>query len=263
MRRMPGFRDRFAAAKPLIGVIHLPPLPGYPASPGLDAVIAHALAELATYAVGGLDAVLVENENDRPHRVTAGRETIAVMTAVTREVVAAAGPLPVGIEILLNDPEASLAVAHAAGAAFIRSDFFVDEMSRPDHGAMRIAPEDVIAYRARIGAERVLVLADVQVKFAHMLVPRELSESARLARAAGADAVIVTGTRTGHPPSADEVRAAKSGAGNCPVLIGSGTDPGNAGELLAAADGAIVGTSLMRDGRATPEQVSALVAARP
>ena len=73
-----------SAAQPLIGVIHLPPLPGYPGSPGLAAVVAHALAELATYRVGGLDGVLVENENDRPHRVEAGRETIAVMTAVTR-----------------------------------------------------------------------------------------------------------------------------------------------------------------------------------
>ena len=35
---MPGFRERFPAAKPLIGVIHLPPLPGYPGSPGLAAV---------------------------------------------------------------------------------------------------------------------------------------------------------------------------------------------------------------------------------
>jgi len=76
---MPGFRDRFPAAKPLIGVIHLPALPGYPASPGIDAVIAHALAELATYSVGELDGVLVENENDQPHRVEAGRETIAAM----------------------------------------------------------------------------------------------------------------------------------------------------------------------------------------
>jgi membrane complex biogenesis BtpA family protein len=259
---MPGFRERFPAAKPLIGVIHLPALPGYPGSPGLAAVVAHALAELATYRVGELDGVLVENENDQPHRVEAGRETIAIMTTVTRELVRAAGSLPVGVEILLNDPEASLAVALAAGADFIRTDYFADAMSRPEHGPMRIAPEVVIAYRAAIGAEHVLVLADVQVKYAQMLTPRTLAESARRAREAGADAIVVTGTRTGEPPSPDEVRAARDGAGSCPVLVGSGLDPGNAAPLLAVADGAIVGTSLMRDGRATPEQVTALTAAR-
>jgi membrane complex biogenesis BtpA family protein len=259
---MPGFRERFPAAKPVIGVIHLPALPGYPGSPGLAAVVAHALAELAVYRVGGLDGVLVENELDQPHRIAAGRETIAVMTAVTRELVAAAHSLPVGIEILLNDPEASLAVALAAEADFIRSDYFADEMSRPEHGVMRIAPEQVLAYRAGIGAEHVLLLADIQVKYAEMLAPRTLGASARAAREQGADAIVVTGTRTGHAPSPDEVLAAREGAGDCPVLIGSGLAPGNARALLEAADGAIVGTSLMTDGRATSQQVAALAAER-
>jgi predicted TIM-barrel enzyme len=74
---MPGFRERFPAAKPLIGVIQLPALPGHAGSPGVAAVLAHALAELATYRVGGLDGVLVENENDLPHRADAARKTIA------------------------------------------------------------------------------------------------------------------------------------------------------------------------------------------
>jgi uncharacterized protein len=259
---MAAFRERFSAAQPLIGVIHLPALPGYPDSPGLAPVVAHALAELATYRVGGLDGVLVENENDWPHRIEAGRETIAVMTVVTRALVAAADGLPVGIEILLNDPEASLAVAHAAGADFIRSDYFADEMSRPEYGAMRIAPGEVIAYRARLGAERVLVLADIQVKYAQMLTPRTLADSARDACERGADAIVVTGTRTGEAPSPHDVVAAREGAGDCPLLVGSGLAPGNARELLAVADGAIVGTSLMRAGRATAEQVAAVVSAR-
>jgi uncharacterized protein len=259
---MPGFRERFPAEKPVIGVIHLPPLPGYPGSPGLAAVIAHALAELAVYRVGGLDGVLVENELDQPHRVEAGRETIAVMTAVTRELVVAASSLPVGVEILLNDPEASLAVALAARADFIRTDYFVDEMSRPGHGVMRIAAEQVIAYRSGIGAEHVLVLADIQVKYAQMLAPRAPAESARLAREQGADAIVVTGARTGHAPTPHEVLAAREGAGDCPVLVGSGLDPGNARELLRVADGAIVGTSLMSDGRATSQRVAGLAAVR-
>ena len=258
---MPGFRERFPAAKPLIGVIHLPPLPGYPASPGLAAVVAHALAELAVYRVGELDGVLVENELDQPHRVEAGRETIAVMTAVTRELVAAAS-VPVGIEILLNDPEASLAVALAAGADFIRTDYFADEMSRPEHGAMRIAPEQVIAYRAGIGADHVLILADIQVKYADMIAPRTLAESAR---AAASSAPMRSSSRARAPatrPAQMSCWPPAQGAGDCPVLIGSGLAPDNARALLDAADGAIVGTSLMTDGLATSEQVAALTAAR-
>jgi uncharacterized protein len=127
---------------------------------------------------------------------------------------------------------------------------------------MRIAPGEVIAYRARLGAERVLVLADIQVKYAQMLTPRTLADSARDACERGADAIVVTGTRTGEAPSPHDVVAAREGAGDCPLLVGSGLAPGNARELLAVADGAIVGTSLMRAGRATAEQVAAVVSAR-
>ena len=258
---MSAFADRFGAAPTLIGVIHLPPLPGYAGSPGLAPVIEHALADLEVFARGGLAGVLVENEHDQPHRIEAARETIAVMTAVTRELTRAARGLPIGIEILLNDPEASLAAALAAGASFIRTDYFVDEMTRPEHGPMRIAPDALIAYRSRIGAEDVLVLADIQVKYAELIAPRPLAESARLACLHRADAIVVTGTQTGSPPSLDEVRATRAGADGCPVLVGSGLDPANAPALLACCDGAIVGTSLLRGGNAHAASVRALTEA--
>jgi membrane complex biogenesis BtpA family protein len=257
---MTRFRDLFPAPKPIIGVIHLPALPGYPQSRGLDHVIEKALRDLAALEAGGADGALVENEYDRPHRVLSAPVTTACMTRVTREVVAAARHCVVGIEILLNDPAASLAVAKASGARFIRTDYFVDPMERPEHGgAMHIDPEGVVAYRRRIGADDVLLLADIQVKYARMLVARGLDESARLAGAHHADAAVVSGNATGEPPTAADLALAKRGAGGLPVLIGSGTDIGNAAALLAIADGAIVGTSLKRDDDIAPEKVKALV----
>lgn len=250
----------FGIEKPVIGVIHLPPLPGYPESPGIEDVIEAALIDLDALASGPADAVLVENENDRPHRVEAARETIAAMTRVTRELVAKAGGTPIGVEILLNDPEASLAVALCAGASFIRTDYFVDPMERPEHGgAMRIDPEAVIAYRRRIGADRVLILADVQVKYARMLEERSLARSAALARRHGADGIVVTGSITGDPPSVEAIREAKAGAVEVPVLVGSGLTASNARELLGTADGAIVGTSLKSGERIEAKKVQEIV----
>jgi len=254
---LPGFRDLFPAARAIIGVIHLPALPGYAQSPGLDAVIAKALADLAALEAGGADGVLVENEDDRPRRLLAAAETTACMTRVTRELVLAARRSVVGIEILLNDPEASLAVAHAAGARFIRTDYFVDPMERPEYGAMRIDPVGLMDYRRRIGAN-VLVLADIQVKYARMTVERSLAESAALARDHGADAAIVSGQATGDPPGAAELALAKRGAG-VPVLVGSGLDAANAPALLAECDGAVVGTSLKQDGYIAADRVRAVV----
>jgi hypothetical protein len=259
---MPSRIERaFGTASPLVGVVHLPPLPGYAGSPGMPALIEHALADLAAYADGGLDGVLVENEHDRPHRLEAARQTTAAMAVIARELVRASRGVAIGVEILLNDPEASLAAAHAAGASFIRTDYFVDAMTREGYGAMRIAPAELMAYRTQIGADDVLVLADIQVKYAQMLEPRTLAESAEEAARLGADAIVVSGTRTGEPPSIDELADARAGAGDVPVLIGSGLDAANAGELLRVAHGAIVGTSLLVDGRAEIDRVRRLVAA--
>ncbi|MDX6565679.1 MAG: uncharacterized protein QOE10_1341 [Gaiellales bacterium] len=259
---MPGAIERaFGTSAPLIGVVHLPPLPGYPGCPGMPALIEHALADLEAFEGGGLHGVLVENEHDRPHRVEAAGETIAAMAVIAHELVRASRQVAVGVEILLNDPEASLAAAAAAGAAFIRTDYFSDAMARPEYGAMRIAPDAVIAYREALGASQILVLADIQVKYATMLEPCSLRESAARARAAGADAIVVSGERTGEPASLDELADARDGAGGVPVLVGSGLDAANAGRLLRVADGAIVGTSLLQDGHAAVARVSELVLA--
>ena len=132
----------FGSQKPIIGVIHLPPLPGYENNPGIDAIVEKALSDLRALESGPVDAVLVENENDKPHRVAATPLTTAAMTRVTRELVNAAQSCCVGVEILLNDPEASLAVALTAGASFIRH-----RLLRRSDGASRAWWRD--AHRSR------------------------------------------------------------------------------------------------------------------
>ncbi|MGB5732677.1 MAG: BtpA/SgcQ family protein [Acidimicrobiia bacterium] len=254
------FRRLFTSSKPIIGVIHLPALPGYPDSPGIDAVLDKAVSDLSALERGGVDGVLVENFADRPFRLKARPETVAAMTRVVRELVLTAKTAVIGVEVLLNDPAASLAVARMAGAGFMRTDFFVDPMERPEfEGPIDIDPEGLMSYRQSIGADDVLVLADIQVKFAAMLVDRSLAESARLAAHHGADAIGVTGNETGNPPSASAVEQAKSGAGACPVLVGSGLDVANASMLMAAADGAIVGTSVKTGDHIDAAKVGELV----
>jgi membrane complex biogenesis BtpA family protein len=240
-----GFHNLFPGPRTIIGMIHLPPLPGYPDSRGIRHVIQHAIEDLRSLEAGGVDGVLVENEYDRPHRITAAPETVAAMASVTRAVVQESENVAVGCEILLNDPKASLDVASMAGAQFIRTDYFVDRMRRPEFGEFEIDPDALLKYRSSIGADDVLLLADIQVKYATMIDPRPLRESAELACGKGADALIVTGDASGDAPTADHLRDA-AGTG-VPVLIGSGLKPENAGALLAVSDGAIVGTSLMRD----------------
>src|SRR3990172_9158849 len=194
------FERLFGSKKAIVGVIHLPPPPGYPASPGVEKGVEKGLRDLEALEAGPVDGILVENEEDRPHRVEAARETIAAMTRVARELVSAARKAKVGVEILLNDPQASLAAAAMAGASFIRTDYFVDPLERPEHGGpMRIDPEGLLRYRRSLGAGALLILADRQGKHARVLVDRRLAESGRLAREAGAGAGVGTGAETGEP----------------------------------------------------------------
>ncbi|HWQ14101.1 MAG TPA: BtpA/SgcQ family protein, partial [Roseiflexaceae bacterium] len=245
------FHTLFPAPRPIIGMIALPPLPGYAGSPGVEGIVAAALEDLAALGAGGMHAALVENDFDRPHALTVGPEVVAAMARVASEV-AARAPFPVGVQVLLNDWRATLAVAAVAGARFVRLDFFVDRVCI-GAGVVEPDPTAVLAYRAAIGAADVAILADIQVKYSVPLEPgKPLALSARQAAAAGADAVVVTGSATGVPPTAADLKAAR--AGGVPVLIGSGLTPANAPALLPLADGAIVGTAL-RSGPGALERV--------
>ncbi|ANO50724.1 BtpA/SgcQ family protein [Woeseia oceani] len=247
------FRNRFGAGKIIIGVCHLPPLPDYPESPGIEAICRHARDDMVAMKQAGLHGILLENEGDKPHKVKAGATTIDAMTAVSKSTIAHAAGFAVGAEILLNDPLASLEVAARSGAGFIRTDYFVDRMSRPVYGEFEIFPEKILQHRKTLGATDILILADIQVKYATMLQPRPLRESAVEAALRGADAVVVSGDATGDAPLIEHLQAARAGiqAAGCdiPVLIGSGLSPANAAMLLAECDGAIVGSSLMQAGK--------------
>jgi len=257
---MSRFTDLFAAGKPLIGMIHLPRLPYYPNSQGIDHAISHAVRDLHVLEDAGIDGVLIENEYDRPHRISADPATVAAMTRITRAVVQESTDTIVGCEILLNDPTASLAVASMSGASFIRTDYYVDAMTRPEYGEFAIDARGLIKYRETLAATDILILADIQVKYATMIEPRPIGESARIACEEMAGAIVVTGSETGNAPIFDDLREAAA-ASALPVLIGSGLDSGNARDLLDACDGAIVGTALMRDCAVDADAVGQLLSA--
>jgi len=232
-------------------MIALPPMPGYPAFTSIDALIDVALQDLERLEAGGVDGALVENDFDQPHTMVGGPEIHAAMTRVTREVVAKAR-IPIGVEVLLNDWRASLAIAASTGARFIRMDFFVDRVMTKC-GPFEPDPAAVLAYRQTIRAEHVQLFTDLQVKYSTPIgEPKAIKQSAREAAAAGADAVIISGSETGIGPAPDDLRDAH--AGERPVLIGSGLTPENASALLPLASGAIVGTAL-RSGRTHADRV--------
>ena len=232
----------------IIGMVHLKPLLGSPGSAGgLDEVISNALRDLRALQEGGIDGVLVENLGDVPYfkDPSSRPEVIASFSRVICELKKEL-KVPMGVNLLRNGCAGALSIAEAFSLSYIRVNV-LSEAYVTDQGIIEGCGAELLRLRAQLGS-KVAILADVHVKHSYPMLQRKISEAARDVVERGlADAVIVTGSRTGSPPSQKEIRAVKE-AVKVPVIVGSGLTEDNASDLLKYADGAIVGTYLKRDG---------------
>ncbi|HEX8154226.1 MAG TPA: BtpA/SgcQ family protein [Thermoanaerobaculia bacterium] len=249
MDRSGVIRSLFGVPRALIGAIHVAALPGTPASRlGVEEIARIAAAEAALYAEAGFHGVIVENTHDRPYLKGAavGPEIVAAMAVVGKEIRRAC-PLPLGIQVLAGANRAALAVAHACAAAFVRAEGFVFAHVA-DEGIIESSAGDLLRYRRAIGADDVLVFADIKKKHsAHAITADvDIVETAKAAEFFTVDGVIVSGTATGAPCDADEVEAV-SATVSVPTLIGSGITPENIARYRGA-DAFIVGSSVKTSG---------------
>lgn len=239
----------FGVPRALVGMIHVDALPGTPRTRRPVAAIAEqAVAEARVYADAGFHGLMIENMHDRPYlKGAVGPEIVAAMAVVAREVRRAVA-LPLGVQVLAAANREALAVAMAAGAAFVRVEGFVFAHVA-DEGLIESSAGELLRYRRALGADNVRVFADVKKKHsAHALTADvDLAETARAAEFFLADGVVVTGTATGRAADPADVAAVRE-AVSVPVLVGSGVTAENV-HRYAAADVLIVGSSVKRDGR--------------
>ncbi|WP_226988638.1 BtpA/SgcQ family protein [Methanopyrus kandleri] len=230
----------------VVGVVHLPPLPGSPRAKSIEEVVERARRDAARLEDGGVDAVLVENFGDTPYYPDdVPKITVACMTRAVAEVVDTVS-VPVGVNVLRNDGVAAVDVCAATGASFIRVNAYVEAVAT-DQGVLQPVAHMVWREIDRLGVD-VEVYADIRVKHGRPLDDRPVEEVARDAVERGlADAVIVTGSATGSPPRPEEVRKVARVVDR--VLVGSGVTPENAHVFLrAGAAGFIVGTYFKKNG---------------
>jgi hypothetical protein len=236
--------------KLLVGMLHLPPLPGSPLGrSSLDAIEPRLLSDARILSEAGFDAAVLENYGDVPfYKDRVDPVTVATMTRLAVAVRRGAGGLRLGINVLRNDAAAAIAIAFAVDAAFIRVNVHVGATAT-DQGVIEGRASDTLRLRAALGAD-VGIWSDVHVKHGRSLAHATIEGEAEDAVDRGlADALIVSGRATGEPASLDEVRRVKSLDLGVPVYVGSGVTAENVREVLAASDGVIVGTALKEGGR--------------
>lgn len=252
--------------RPLIGMVHLPPLPGAPDFESRETVREHALADARTLDDVGVDALIVENFGDSPfYPDDVPDHVVAEMTAVTGEI-GDAVDCPVGVNVLRNDAEAAVSVAAAAGADLVRVNVHTGARLT-DQGVVEGQAHETVRLRERIDAD-VAILADVAVKHSAPLAERGIGEIvADTIERGHADGIVVSGDATGSAtdtPDVEAVAAARDAVDrSVPVFVGSGVTTGTAAALLDTADGLIVGTALKAGGEVTnpvdPDRVADLV----
>ncbi len=259
------FYQLFKTRTPIIGVVHLLPLPTSPRWGGsLKAVIDRAEQEAAALASGGVNGIIVENFFDAPF--TKSQVDPAVVSAMTvvvqrlKNLVA----LPLGLNVLRNDARSALAIATCVKAEFIRVNVLTGVMAT-DQGLIEGDAHQLLRYRRELGSD-VKIFADVLVKHARPLSSPNLTVAVKDTIERGlADAVILSGWATGSPPNLEDLELASAAANGTPVLIGSGASWENIATLMQAADGVIVSSSLKRQGRIEqpidPNRVSQFVEA--
>ncbi|PYU14427.1 MAG: photosystem I assembly BtpA [Acidobacteria bacterium] len=248
--RLKSLAEFFGVPKPVIGMVHLWPLPGAPGYTGygMQTIIDHALRDAEVLVQGGVDGLIVENMWDLPYYVGAGVKPEAMTAqAVAAAEVVKSFPLPVGINVIHNGGIVCLAIAVAARARFIRVCILTGsrlwDTGELDHGCAA----DLVRKRKELHAEEIHIFADVDKKHSVSFPGLDLATHIEWTEFYGADALIVTGRMTGSAPDAEKVREARSLATR-PILVGSGSNRENIGPFLQYADGVIVGSSLKKDG---------------
>ncbi len=235
----------------LVGVIHLPALPGSPRSSLSASECARSAAACARALAGArYDAIIVENFGDVPF--FAGRVpavTVAAMTACALAVREAAPDVTLGINVLRNDAESALGVALCSGAKFVRVNVLTGARVT-DQGVIQGEAASLLRTRRALGAETIGIWADVDVKHSSPLgasrpIAQEVEDTTKRAMA---EAVLVTGEGTGKGVDVDKLAAVKRAAGQTPVLVASGATLDTLPLLAEHATGVIVGSALRAGG---------------
>lgn len=236
----------FGTAKPVVAMLHFPGLPGRPQhdrEKGPLRAVEILSRDLAILQEAGVDGVLFCNEADHPYQIAVGHEISAAMAATIGQLRSELR-VPFGVNVLW-DAIASLAVARATGACFIRE--VLTGVYESDLGMIEPRIGDIAGFRTKIGADDIALFDNILPEFASPIGSRDIGERAKGAAFLGMDAVLVSGRAAGVPFSMSNLRAAKDAAPGIAVIANTGVRVAHLKEIFEVADGVIVGTSIKVD----------------
>lgn len=228
----------------VIAALQLPPFKGGAVRP-FSWYEDFLLSNARIFVEAGITAIKVQDETREEG--PAAMQTVARMAALGRSFRREFPGTALGIIVQAHDAVGPLAIADACDADFVRLKVFVGAAVNAE--GLRMALNiPATQYRAAIGRQDIKIYADVHDRTCVPLAGMAPETAAVWAQSLGADAMILTGS--GIDDTLSRVAAARKAGVVRPILIGGGVTTANIGAALAAADGVIVSTALLRDGAA-------------
>ncbi|XP_023334660.1 uncharacterized protein F13E9.13, mitochondrial [Eurytemora carolleeae] len=236
----------------IIGMIHVPALPGTPSSfYNMSEIMEKIEYEANVYRNHGVNGIILENMHDTPYSrgQDLGPEITACMSVLGSKVRSILPrKVPVGIQILAGANQAALAAALSADLQFVRVEGFVFSHVA-DEGWIDSCAGELLRFRRKIGAGSISIFSDIKKKHCSHSVTSDVDiiDTAKAADFFRSDGVIITGTSTGSPASPLELELVSRAVPTLPVFIGSGVSASNLPEF-SSATGLIIGTYFKKDG---------------
>ncbi|MEV7934270.1 BtpA/SgcQ family protein [Curtobacterium sp. NPDC089185] len=243
----------------LVGVLHLPPLPGavnYTGTP-VALIADRAAADAVALRDAGFTHVMVQDASDMPQAVTVAAPTVAAL-AVVGAAVTRAVDLPVGVVVGHNDGPSAVAIAHAIGATFVRVKVLTGVSVGPT-GWIQGCAHEVAAMQRLLGSD-IEVWADVHEATSLALASTPAWAAAE-ARAFGRADVLVVTRDSGVPDALASIADLRGSLPDVPFVVGGRVSLATIDETVAAADGAILGSAI-KVSSAPDARVDPAVAAR-
>lgn len=238
----------FGVKQPIIAMCHLHALPGdpgYDPAKGMEWVVEQGRRDLRALQAGGVDAVMFSNEYSLPYLTKVDAITAACMARVIAELRTDIA-VPYGVNVLW-DPMASIDVAVATGAGFVREIF--TGVYASDFGLWNTNCGEVIRHQHAVHGRHIKLLFNIVPEAAAYLAGRDVAEIARsTVFNTQPDAICVSGLTAGAETSLSALKLVKEAIPGTPVFANTGVNTANVAAQLAVADGAVVGTTFKRDG---------------
>lgn len=245
---MKWIKETFNTEKPIIAMCHFRPLPGdpyYDEDGGMEKVVEIARKELRALQDGGVDAVMFSNEFSFPYLTKVNPETTASMARIIGEIKNDI-KIPFGVNVLW-DPYASLDLAAATGALFIRE--IMSGVYASDFGLWNTNSGAMARHKARLGLKKLKMLYNIVPEAAKYMADRDITEIAKsTVFNCRPDVICVSGIIAGSSTDMQMLINVKNAVPSTAVFANTGCRVDTIEKILSVADGAVVGTTFKKDG---------------